>query len=202
MSELTPELVVRAYTIGVFPMAKARHDPDVYWVDPEERGILPLDTFHVPRSLAKVLRRQPFRVTVNRAFEQTIAGCAEATEDRPETWINPEIERLFVQLHRLGLAHSVETWQGERLVGGIYGLALAGAFFGESMFSRVPEASKVALVHLVKRLTFGGFTLFDTQFTNPHLLRFGAVDIPRLDYHQRLRQALETPADFHALPED
>lgn len=202
MSDLTPELVVRAYTIGVFPMAEGRDDPEIYWVDPEARGIIPLEAFHVPRSLAKVLRRRPFRVTVDQAFEATIAGCAEATEDRPQTWINPQIERLFIQLHRLGLAHSVECWQRDRLVGGVYGLALAGAFFGESMFSRVPEASKVALVHLVERLRFGGFTLFDAQFTNPHLVRFGAIEIPRLDYHQRLRRALETPADFHALPED
>jgi len=194
MRPLTPEMLLRAYAMGVFPMARTRDDPRLYWIDPDLRGILPLEGFHIPRSLKKVLRRAPFDIRVDTAFEAVMGGCAESTLDRPDTWINDEIVRLFVELHRLGLAHSVEAWEGDHLVGGLYGLGLGGAFFGESMFSRIAEASKVALVHLVARLKVGGFQLLDTQFVTEHLTHFGAVEIPRDDYMRRLTGALEVPA--------
>lgn len=198
MVTLTPEVLLRAYSCGVFPMARSRQDPRLYWIDPQERGVLPLEGFHAPRSLLKTIRRGTFEVRVNSDFRGVLAGCAEPTPDRPETWINDEITFLFTQLHELGLAHSVETWHGGRLVGGLYGLALGGAFFGESMFSRATDASKVALVHLVARLRAGGFTLLDTQFVTDHLRRFGAVEIPKATYLERLAAAINRPAHFHA----
>jgi leucyl/phenylalanyl-tRNA---protein transferase len=193
---LTSDLLLRAYAMGIFPMARSRHDPRLYWIDPDQRGVLPLDTFHVPKSLTKVLKRGDFEVRVDTAFEAVMEGCAEATGDRPDTWINDEIVRLFVELHRLGMAHSVETWVDGRLVGGLYGLALGAAFFGESMFSRVTDASKVALVHLVARLKTAGYLLLDTQFVTEHLSRFGAVEIPRQEYLKLLNRAVEHPMPF------
>jgi len=194
MRPLTSDLLLRAYAMGIFPMARSRDDPRLYWIDPDQRGILPLDAFHVPNSLRKVLKRAPFDLRLDTAFEAVMRGCAEPTGDRPDTWINEEIIHLFVELHRLGMAHSVEAWVGESLVGGLYGLGLGAAFFGESMFSRAPEASKVALVHLVARLKVSGYQLLDTQFVTDHLARFGAVEIPRHDYMRRLARALDMPA--------
>jgi leucyl/phenylalanyl-tRNA--protein transferase len=176
-----------------------RVDPSLWPALP--RGVLPLHSFHIPRSLLKTLRAGRFTVTANQDFSATIAACAAAREGRPETWINPEIERLFVELHELGFAHSVEIWEDGRLVGGLYGAALGGAFFGESMFSTATDASKVALVHLVARLRLGGFTLLDTQFITMHLARFGAVEIPRELYHAELAEAVEVPARFIASPD-
>ena len=184
-------------------MARHRDDPRVHWIDPAERGILPFDSFHIPRSLKKVLKQGAFTVTCDTAFERVMEGCAAPAPDRPETWINAEILRLFVELHRLGLAHSVEAWHEGELAGGLYGLALGGAFFGESMFSHVTDASKVALVHLVARLVFGGYSLLDTQFVTSHLSRFGAVDVPRWKYLRLLSEALQRRATFYCeLPVD
>lgn len=202
MRPLTSELLLRAYAMGIFPMARSRHDSRLYWIDPDQRGILPLAEFHVPRSLRKALKRQDFEIRCDTAFEQVMEGCGTSTPDRPDTWINDEIVRLFVELNRVGMAHSVETWRDGRLVGGLYGLSLGGAFFGESMFSRETDASKVALVHLVARLKHGKYLLLDTQFVTEHLARFGAVEIPRHDYLLRLNQALEVPAVFPRGPVD
>ena len=200
MSELTPDLLLRAYATGLFPMAESAEDPELFWVDPERRGVLPLDGFHIPRSLKKIVRRRAFEVTADRDFMGVLNGCAERTAMRKSTWINTEIIRLYSALHAMGAAHSLECWQGDgvarRLVGGLYGVALGGAFFGESMFSREPDASKVALVHLVARLKRGGFTLLDTQFVTAHLARFGAIEISRRIYRKRLDAALETEARF------
>jgi leucyl/phenylalanyl-tRNA--protein transferase len=193
---LTPELLLRAYAMGVFPMAKARTDRRVYWVDPDERGILPLEEFHIPRSLKKVLRRVPFDIRIDSAFTAVLEGCAESKAGRENTWINDEILTQFVELHRLGLAHSVETWRDGYLVGGLYGLALGAAFFGESMFSRQTDASKVALTDLVARLRLGGYVLLDTQFITDHLARFGATEISRDDYLAMLSAAVSMPARF------
>ncbi len=198
---LTPDLLLRAYRLGLFPMAESRGSKTLHWLDPETRGVLPLDKFHLPRSLMKTLRNGKFTVTADADFPGTIAACAAARENRPETWINPEIERLFIALFHLGFAHSVETWQNGALVGGLYGASLGGAFFGESMFSTTTDASKVALVHLLARLRLGGYTLLDTQFITTHLARFGTVEITRAAYHALLAQAVETPARFIASPD-
>lgn len=191
MFPLTAEMLLKAYATGIFPMARSRHDAKLYWIDPDQRGIIPLESFHVPRSLKKTLRKGVFEVRCDSAFEAVMRACAEPTPDRPDTWINEEIIRLFLELHRLGLAHSVETWRDGRLVGGLYGLSLGAAFFGESMFSRVSDASKVALVHLVARLRRGGYVLLDTQFVTEHLERFGACEIPRHEYLALLARAVE-----------
>lgn len=196
MTELTPDLLLRAYTIGLFPMAETADDPELFWVDPERRGIIPLDAFHVPGSLKKTVRRDMFVVEADRDFVGVLEGCAELSAKRRATWINSEIVRLYGELHRRGFAHSVECRRDGRLVGGLYGVALGGAFFGESMFSRDPDASKVALVHLVVRLIRGGFTLLDTQFVTPHLARFGAIEITRAAYRRQLAKALEVQAHF------
>ncbi len=202
--EVTPDLVIRAYAAGVFPMAESRGSDRMYWLDPAMRGVLPLDAgFHLPRRLRRTALSDRFTVTADRDFAGAIRGCAEPAPGRTDTWINAEIEALFLQLHRFGHAHSVETWSDGRMVGGLYGVALGGAFFGESMFSRVTDASKVALVHLVARLRLGGYVLCDTQFLTAHLARFGAVEIPKLIYKARLAQALEVPARWDAeLPAD
>jgi leucyl/phenylalanyl-tRNA---protein transferase len=192
--EVTPELLLRAYRAGLFPMAETRGGERLYWLDPERRGVLPLDGFHLPRRLLRTVLSGGFEVTADSDFPATIAGCAEAGPGREDTWINPEIERLFTALFRMGHAHSVECRKGGVLVGGLYGVRLGGAFFGESMFSRVRDASKVALVHLVARLRLGGFHLLDTQFVTTHLARFGALEIPRDDYKQRLADALGAPS--------
>lgn len=202
MSELQPELLLQAYAVGVFPMAEGRDDPRLFFVDPDKRGILPLDAFHVPRSLRKTVRKRAFEVVWDRAFEATLDGCAEATERRPDTWINPEIRRLYLALHARGHAHSLETWKDGRLVGGLYGVRLGGAFFGESMFSRATDASKVALVHLVAKLKASGFTLLDTQFITDHLARFGVIEIPRDEYRQMLTEAIAAPVQFDVESDD
>lgn len=181
------ETLLMAYAAGVFPMAGSRDDPEVFWVDPTERGILPLDGFHMSRSLARTITRERFVVTLDRDFAGVLAGCA----DRPETWINRPLADLYTQLHAGGIAHSIEVRDGTTLVGGVYGVALGGAFFGESMFSRRPDASKVALAYAVTLLRRQGFTLFDTQFPTPHLASLGGTTIPRAAYRRRLRQALD-----------
>ena len=187
---------MKAYAMGVFPMAEGRDDPEVFWVDPKHRGIIPLDGFHISRSLARTIRRTPFQVTLNHDFAGTVACCA----DRDETWINDTIFALYQQLHEMGCAHSLELWDGEDLVGGVYGVTVGGAFFGESMFSRRRDASKIALAYLVAHLHDCGFTLFDTQFLTPHLASLGAIEIPRTEYHTRLEDALVVKADVMSRP--
>jgi leucyl/phenylalanyl-tRNA--protein transferase len=191
---LTPEILLRAYAEGLFPMAERRGDPTLYWVSPEKRGIIPLDGFHVPRRLARTVRGGTFTVTSDRAFRAVMEACAAPGPGREESWINGEILRLYTALHLSGHAHSIECWQNGRLVGGLYGVRLGAAFFGESMFSRARDASKVALVHLVEGLTRGGFVLLDTQFITAHLARFGALEIPRQQYLRRLHDALNREA--------
>jgi leucyl/phenylalanyl-tRNA---protein transferase len=198
--EITPDLVLRAYRAGLFPMAESRAGDRLFWLDPEFRGVLPLDGFHLPKRLLRTLHSGRFEVSANRCFAEVIAGCAAPAPGREDSWINPEIERLFVALHEAGHAHSVETWEHGELVGGLYGVSLGGAFFGESMFSRTTDASKVALVHLVARLRLGGFALLDTQFITDHLARFGTLEIPRADYRRRLAAAVEAPARWIAQP--
>lgn len=193
--ELDPDLVLRAYAMGVFPMADHRDAPGVYWVEPKLRGVLPLDGFHLSRSLRKTIMRDRYRVTANRAFDAIVALCAQSATDRPETWINPPIAHVFAQLHERGFAHSIECWDGDRLVGGLYGLALGRAFFGESMVSRATDASKVALAWLTARLRVGGFTLLDCQFQTDHLRSLGAIEIRRDAYMALLGASLgETSA--------
>lgn len=189
-SDLDPDLVLRAYAMGVFPMAEHRDEASVFWVEPRQRAIMPLDGFHLSRSLRKTIAGDRFRVTADAAFDQVIALCAESAPDRPDTWINPAIEKVFGELHRRGFAHSIEAWDGERLVGGLYGLALGRAFFGESMFSRMRDASKVAIAALVARLRLGGFELLDCQFMTDHLASLGAVEVPRETYLSMLSDAL------------
>ena len=189
---LTPEILLRAYAMGIFPMSDGRDDPDIHWVDPRLRGILPLDAFHVSRSLAKRIRSGRFRVTADTAFEAVVEACA----DRDETWISQGIQRLYTRLHDMGHAHSVEVWEDEALVGGVYGVTLGAAFFGESMFSRVTDASKLALAYTVHRLRAGDFRLFDTQFLTPHLASLGGREIPLAEYHDRLTDALRHAASF------
>jgi leucyl/phenylalanyl-tRNA--protein transferase len=188
--ELTAETLLMAYASGVFPMAESQDDPEIFWVDPKLRGVVPLDGFHLSRSLARTIRRRRFHVTLDEAFGQVVDGCA----DREETWINRPIARLYGQLHRLGFAHSIEVWEGEVLAGGLYGVAMGGAFFGESMFSRRRDASKVAMAWTVAMLSEGGFALFDTQFLTDHLASLGGVEIGRDLYHARLRAALARSA--------
>jgi leucyl/phenylalanyl-tRNA--protein transferase len=197
---LTPELLLRAYALGIFPMARERLDPYVSWVSPRQRGILPLDRFHVPRRLRRTVRQGLFQVLCDTAFERVIRACAAPAPGRRDTWINTEILRGYVGLHRLGYAHSVETWRNGRLVGGLYGVALGAAFFGESMFSWETDASKVALVHLVARLRLGGYRLLDVQFVTDHLSQFGAVEVPAAEYLDYLDAALDGVAVFSRSP--
>ncbi len=199
--EITPELMLRAYRHGLFPMAETRRGDRLYWLDPEKRGILPLDGFHVPRRLLRTVLSDRFEVAADRDFPATIAACAATAPGREDTWINSQIETLFATLHRMGVAHSVECRQAGVLVGGLYGVALGGVFFGESMFSRARDASKVALVHLVARLRLGGFRLLDTQFVTAHLAQFGAIEIPRARYKARLAAVVDHPARWIAAPE-
>jgi leucyl/phenylalanyl-tRNA--protein transferase len=196
---LTPEILLAAYAAGIFPMGESADDPELFWVDPKRRGILPLDAFHVPKRLRRVVRRGGFEIRCDGAFEAVIRGCAEASEKRPNTWINDEIVRLYMGLFARGAAHSVEAWQAGRLAGGLYGVSIGAAFFGESMFSRVTDASKVALVHLAARLRLGGYLLLDTQFLTPHLAQFGGVEITRARYHRLLGDALSRRASFPAV---
>ncbi len=199
--EITPELMLRAYRHGLFPMAETRRGNRLYWLDPERRGVLPLDRFHLSRRLARTVAAGVFQVTADTDFPAIIAGCASAAPGREDTWINPQIETLFCQLHRMGVAHSVESRRDGQLVGGLYGVAIGAVFFGESMFSRATDASKVALVHLVARLRLGGFRLLDTQFVTAHLAQFGAVELPRDGYKARLAAAIEVPARWIASPD-
>jgi leucyl/phenylalanyl-tRNA--protein transferase len=199
--EVTPDLLLRAYRAGLFPMAETRRGDRLYWLDPEQRGVLPLNGFHLPKRLRRTALSTQFEVAVDRDFAGVIAGCAEAAEGREDTWINRDIERLFTALHMQGHAHSVETYQNGRLVGGLYGVALGGAFFGESMFSRVRDASKVALVHLVARLRLARFSLLDTQFVTTHLAQFGACEIPRALYKITLDRAAQSDAVWCGAPD-
>jgi leucyl/phenylalanyl-tRNA--protein transferase len=196
MAQFDARDLLSCYARGVFPMADAREDERVFLIDPERRGVIPLDGFHVSRRLARTVRAEPFEIRADTAFRAVVQACAESRPGRSETWINHPIEDLYVQLHQLGFAHTVECWQEGELVGGLYGVALHGAFFGESMFSRRTDASKVALVHLVARLIAGGYRLLDAQFMTEHLTQFGAAEISRLDYHRRLAQALSAKGDF------
>ena len=196
MIRLTPEVLLAAYAAGVFPMAEAADDPELFWVDPHRRGILPLDAFHVSRKLRRVLRNGRFEIRCDRSFEAVIRSCAEASDKRPNTWINNEIVRLYLALFARGAAHSVECLRAGMLVGGLYGVSIGAVFFGESMFSRETGASKVALVHLVARLRLGGYRLLDTQFLTPHLAQFGGVEISRARYHRLLASALTYGASF------
>ena len=195
-SRLTPEILLRAYAEGLFPMAERRGDPTLYWVSPEKRGIIPLDVFHVPRRLARTIRSNAFQVTSDRCFRRVMEACAAPAPGRTESWINDEILRLYTALHASGHAHSLECWHDGELVGGLYGVRLGATFFGESMFSRQRDASKVALVHLVQGLKRSGFVLLDTQFITAHLARFGAIEIPRERYLLKLHDALNREAPW------
>ncbi|MCF6321235.1 MAG: leucyl/phenylalanyl-tRNA--protein transferase [Rhizobiaceae bacterium] len=194
--EITPQILLKAYCCGIFPMADSADDPAIFWVEPEKRGILPLDNFHIPRSLKKSLRRNLFDIRIDTAFSTVLEKCAEEAEGRDKTWINCQIKQLYRELYDMGHAHSVEAWQDEQLVGGLYGVSVGGAFFGESMFSRRTDASKVCLVHLVERLKQRGFSLLDTQFTTAHLERFGVVEIAKYDYLKLLEPAIAKDIQF------
>src|SRR5215216_5797426 len=198
--EITPDLLLQAYRIGVFPMGERRDDPKLYWLDPRLRAVLPLDGFHLPQRLKRTIRTGRFEVSADTAFAETVRACAEPRPGHPESWINEPIVDLYGELHRRGHAHSVECRVEGRLVGGLYGVSIGAVFFGESMFSRERDASKVALVHLVARLRAGDFRLLDTQFTTAHLKQFGAIDVDRRQYHRLLEDAIARPADFNALP--
>src|SRR5918911_2910739 len=200
--EITPEILLRAYAAGIFPMAEDADDPALFWVEPRERGVLPLDAFHLSRRLARTVRSDLFEVRVDHDFDAVIAGCAAPGLDRDKTWINGRIRRLYGDLFDLGHCHTVEVYREGRLVGGLYGVRLEGAFFGESMFHRERDASKVALAYLAARLRRGGFRLLDTQFVTEHLLQFGAVEVPRRIYKRLLREAIETPAEWYVWPPD
>ena len=196
MLEITPELLLQAYRIGVFPMGERRDDPKLYWLDPRLRAVLPLDGFHLPKRLARTVRSGHFEVSADAAFTETMRACAEPRPGHPESWINDPILALYGELFALGHAHSVECRRDGELVGGLYGVSVGAAFFGESMFSRERDASKVALVHLVARLIKGGFRLLDCQFMTEHLKSFGAIEIPRDDFRALLADAVERTADF------
>jgi leucyl/phenylalanyl-tRNA--protein transferase len=192
LEELAPEDLLQGYAMGIFPMSDGRYDPEIRWIDPRHRGVMPLDGFHLSRSLARRIRSGGFDVTVDTVFGMVVEACA----DRPETWISHRIQKLYMQLFELGSAHSVEVWQADRLVGGLYGVTLGAAFFGESMFSRVTDASKIALAFTVHRLNAGGFSLFDTQFLTPHLASLGGCEIPRAEYRRLLADAVQQVAHF------
>jgi leucyl/phenylalanyl-tRNA--protein transferase len=198
--EITPEILLKAYAAGIFPMAEDEDDPTLFWVEPRERGVMPLDGFRIGRRLARTVRADPFDVRVDHDFDAVIAGCAAPRRDRDRTWISERIRRLYGELFDLGQCHTVETYRAGRLVGGLYGVRLGAAFFGESMFHRERDASKVALVHLVARLKRGGFRLLDTQFVTQHLAQFGAVEVPRREYKRLLAAALDEPAEWYAWP--
>lgn len=202
MTTITPDILLKAYAAGLFPMAESAEDNALYWIDPELRGVIPLEEFHVPRRLRRTIKAQSFSIRINSTFEDVIDACAEAAPGRTTTWINDRIRQLYSELFSRGSCHTVEAWQGDRLVGGLYGVQLGAAFFGESMFSREKDASKVALVHLVARLKAGGFELLDTQFVTEHLMRFGAREIARDDYRVILERATTREADFYCFGSD
>jgi leucyl/phenylalanyl-tRNA---protein transferase len=198
--EITPQVLLKAYACGIFPMAEAADDPALYWIEPQARGILPLDTYHIAKRLKRTVKQDVFEVRIDSDFPAVIAGCGSARAGRDTTWINDKIRRLYGDLYDLGYCHTVETWRDGRLVGGLYGVALEGAFFGESMFSYETDASKVALVHLLARLIAGRFSLLDCQFVTEHLRQFGTVEVDRKTFHRHLESALSKPGDFLALP--
>jgi len=200
--EITPEVLLKAYACGIFPMAESADDPTLYWIEPERRGIIPLETFHIPARLARTVRSDRFRVVCDRDFDAVIAGCGESKPGRVRTWINARIRNLYRGLYEIGHCHTVEVYDDEQLVGGLYGVSLGRAFFGESMFHRARDASKVALVHLVARLKAGDYKLLDTQFVTDHLKTFGATETSRRQYHKLLAEALVGEADFVRLPAD
>jgi leucyl/phenylalanyl-tRNA--protein transferase len=202
MTTITPQILLKAYSAGIFPMAESAEDNALYWIEPEERGVIPLDGLVLSRSLRKRVRQRRFDIHVDLRFAEVLDACAAKTPERKSTWINARIRALYTQLHRMGCCHSVECWRGGELVGGLYGVRIGAAFFGESMFSRVPDASKVALVHLVARLNAGGFKLLDAQFVNPHLESLGAVGMGKAEYHRRLEAAIEADGDFFRFKED
>ncbi|MFC3693746.1 leucyl/phenylalanyl-tRNA--protein transferase [Chenggangzhangella methanolivorans] len=200
--EITPEVLLKAYACGIFPMAESANDPGLFWIEPEQRGVLPLDDFRVSDRLARTVRGDRFEIRIDSAFDAVMEGCAAPAPGRQKTWINERIRKLYGDLHAIGRCHSVEAWADGRLVGGLYGVRLGAAFFGESMFHVERDASKVALVHLVARLKVGGFHLLDTQFVTDHLRRFGAVETPRRDYHRLLEAALAHEGDFFVWPRE
>ena len=202
MTTITPQTLLRAYAAGIFPMAESAEDSALYWVEPEVRGILPLSQLHISESLRKAVRRGNYTIAIDTAFAAVIDGCAAKSPGRQNTWINSRIRSLYSQLNRLGCCHSIEVWRDGGLIGGLYGVRLGAAFFGESMFSRASNASKIALVHLVARLNAGGFQLLDAQFTTPHLRSLGAIDVAKPDYHRLLESAIEANADFFAFTGD
>ena len=200
MIEITPQVLLKAYSCGIFPMAESAYDPALYWIEPQHRGILPLDHVHVSRRLRRTIRNADVEVRVDTEFEGVIEGCAASRPGRRSTWINSRIRQLYRELFDLGHCHTVEVWDGTRLIGGLYGVALGGAFFGESMFSVERDVSKIALVHLCGRLIAGGFVLLDTQFVTEHLRQFGTVEVDREEFQSRLEEALKVSTDFHRLP--
>ncbi len=200
--EITPQVLLKAYACGIFPMAESASDPGLYWIEPELRGVIPLDRIHIPRRLTRTVRQDVFDIRVDFDFEGVISNCAEPTLGRRKTWINERIRRLYGELFSMGHCHTVEAWRDGKLIGGLYGVHLGRAFFGESMFSRERDSSKVALVHLAARLIRGGFMLLDTQFVTDHLRRFGAVELARRDYHTLLEDAVDGFGDFSALTEE
>ena len=202
MFEITPQVLLKAYSCGIFPMAESADDPALYWIEPQQRGVLPLDGLHIPRRLLRTVRTTPFKVKVDSDYDRVIDGCAAPRAGRMSTWINNRIRTLYRELFVLGACHTVEVWNGDKMVGGLYGVALKSAFFGESMFSTERDASKIALVHLAARLIRGGFTLLDTQFVTDHLRQFGTVELDRMTFQRELECALEKDGDFFALPKD
>ncbi|MVA70487.1 leucyl/phenylalanyl-tRNA--protein transferase [Agrobacterium vitis] len=199
---ITPDILLRAYSIGLFPMAESSDDPELFWVEPDLRGIIPLDSFHYSKSLAKIIRQKPFDIRFDTAFAAVLDKCAEPAPDRPSTWINQTIRDLYTALFQMGHAHSVEAFEGDELVGGLYGVSLGAAFFGESMFSRRSNASKICLVYLVERLRAQGFVLLDTQFTTEHLKTFGAIDVAKDEYSKMLEEAVTMANVPFLLPEE
>lgn len=202
MFEITPQVLLKAYSCGIFPMAESADDPALYWIEPQQRGVLPLQGFHIPRRLFRTVRSTPFTVKIDTDYEGVIAGCAAPREGRASTWINKRIRALYRELFESGACHTVEVWNGATLAGGLYGVALKGAFFGESMFSTERDASKIALAHLIARLCYGGFKLLDTQFVTDHLRQFGTVELDRAAFQAELEAALEYHGDFNKLPRD
>jgi leucyl/phenylalanyl-tRNA--protein transferase len=197
--EITPQVLLKAYTCGIFPMAESADDPQLYWIEPQARGVLPLDRVLVPKRLQRTIRQAPYEIRIDTDFDGVIAGCAASRPGRRTTWINDRIRKLYRELHRLGHCHTVEAWHQGQLVGGLYGVALGGAFFGESMFSEMRDASKIALVYLAARLIFGGFVMLDTQFVTDHLRQFGTIEVDRFEFHRQLERALQTDGDFFRL---
>jgi leucyl/phenylalanyl-tRNA--protein transferase len=202
VTTITPQILLKAYAAGIFPMAETAEDTALYWIEPDERGIIPLRGLRISHSLRKQVRKQTYEIRIDTAFPEVIEACAAKTKNRKSTWINERIRKLYNQLHKMDHCHSVECWKDGKLVGGLYGVKIGAAFFGESMFSRATDASKVALVHLVARLNAGGFQLLDAQFMNPHLKTLGAIVISKADYRELLPSAIEASADFRKFSED